>query len=210
MFNEEKRSIGRPKLADTNQKKKSLIISGIMLLIVIILLVGGLVSLNILPKFIKLKGEAYKTYEVGEKFCLDTECFYVIEDNGDNVTALAQYNLFFGNYYDENNNYVQIPNTMEEYGLQRPDNPHNTEATLVFYNNSNGYWSDSNNNLKPSYGTQYPAYVYDENSNLYQYLQEYQDYIVNNLGYESVKTTLLRIDMAQRLTDETWFYNADF
>ncbi len=58
LFNkkEEKNKIGRPKLADTELKKKSIIMSVVSLLLVVILLSGGLVSFNIIPKFNKLKG----------------------------------------------------------------------------------------------------------------------------------------------------------
>ena len=52
----EKRSVGRPKLADLSLKKKSLIISIIMLVLTIVMFFGALVSLNIL-KLNRLKGE---------------------------------------------------------------------------------------------------------------------------------------------------------
>lgn len=56
---EEKNKVGRPKLADTDLKKKSLIISGVMLLVVICLVIGGMFSLNIIPSFHKMKGQPY-------------------------------------------------------------------------------------------------------------------------------------------------------
>ena len=66
----DKKKVGRPKLADNNLKKKSLMISGICLIVVIALVLTGIKILNIRPN--KLKGEAteYKTYEIGEEFCL--------------------------------------------------------------------------------------------------------------------------------------------
>ena len=111
--------VGRPKLADNNLKKKSLIISIICLIVVIVLILTGIKILNIRPS--KLKGESaeYKTYEVGEEFCLDTECFYVIEDNGDTITGLAKYNLLVGNIYNtETEELAEISTSTEGYGLQ--------------------------------------------------------------------------------------------
>ena len=51
-----KGKVGRPKLADKELKKKSYIMLGISALLIMILLSGTLVSLNILPKFGKMKG----------------------------------------------------------------------------------------------------------------------------------------------------------
>ena len=53
---EEKLKVGRPKLADTELKKKSLIMSVSCAILIVFLLAGSLVSLNILPKFGKMKG----------------------------------------------------------------------------------------------------------------------------------------------------------
>ena len=50
-----KNKVGRPKLADTELKKKSLIISGVSLIVVLILVGIGLAVLNVIP-FKKMKG----------------------------------------------------------------------------------------------------------------------------------------------------------
>ena len=63
-----------------------------------------------------------KNYEVGEEITLGTEHFYVIEDNGDTVTALAKYNLLVGKYGDYNANegwtIRDIPVNSSNYGIQ--------------------------------------------------------------------------------------------
>lgn len=69
LFNkkEEVGKVGRPRLADTELKKKSLIISGIMLLVVICLLIGGMFSLNIIPRFNRMKGEVITCNSIPEQ-----------------------------------------------------------------------------------------------------------------------------------------------
>ena len=60
---EVKNKVGRPKLADKELKKKSCIMLGISVLLVMILLSGSLISLNILPKFGKMKGAVVCTID---------------------------------------------------------------------------------------------------------------------------------------------------
>ena len=171
MFNEEKRSIGRPRLADTRQKKTALIISAIMLVITIVLFLGGLFSLNILPNIWKIRGSVpiYKSYEMGDEFCLGTECFIVINDTDDEVLALASKNV------DTNLN-------------RQSDNANN----ITFSDET--YWYDSDNNkLKEEYGSDYPVNVLDENSNLWTPLKNYESYLKNDIGKKSIKASLLNV-----------------
>ena len=204
------RKVGRPKLADNNLKKKSLIISGICLIVVIALILTGIKILDITPK--KLKGEAteYKTYEVGEEFCLDTECFYVIEDNGDTVTALAKYNLLVGHIYDIElgpgwSNVSRndlIDQLTYGYALQsinaiayNDENSIRTGTMAFSYklddNKNIGYWVEDSigTPLKNEYGKEYPAWVFDTNSSLWEPVQNYKSYL-RNLGYIDIDVTL--------------------
>ena len=89
----EKRQVGRPKLADTKLKKKSLIMLGICLALVLTLLFTGARKLNII-KFGKLKGKInYDSYNIGDEYCIESECFYVIKNDENEFKALAKYNL---------------------------------------------------------------------------------------------------------------------
>ena len=112
-----------------------------------------------------------KTYAVGDEFCLDSECFYTMKDNGDTVTALAKQNVNTeSNRQDANAN------------------------KLAFAKNSNGnygYWTDSNRNLLSKYGTSYPANVFDNNSLLYAPVQNYKTYLKNTLGKANVDARLI-------------------
>ena len=198
-----KRKVGRPKLADKKLKKKSYIMLGISALLIMILLSGTLVSLNILPNFNKTKGSVpiYKDYKLGDLFCLngEEECFYIISDNGDTVTALAQYSV----------------NTNMNKQSENPNGLQFTKKDNAAY----GYWTE-NYILKEEYGESYPAYVFDENSNLWQPVQNYKTYI-QNLGYPNVDVRLLSYDevsklgcntMNQQCSESTpvWVYSTNY
>ena len=117
------------------------------------------------------QGGNEKTYAVGDEFCLENECFYVIKDNGTTVDALAKQNVSTeSNRQDSNAN------------------------TLAFVENGlYGYWTDNtaNHNLLSKYGTSYPANVFDSNSNLYKPLENYKTYLKNTLGKTSIDARLI-------------------
>ena len=68
------------------------------------------------------QGGNEKTYAVGEEFCLENECFYVIKDNGTTVDALSKQNVNTKTY--------------------RQDSNANTLAFAEKTNGSYGYWTD--------------------------------------------------------------------
>ena len=162
------------------------------------------------------------TYSKGDVIALCTttnksEDFYVIKDNGTTVTALAKYNLLIGYTKIDDNNYgftistTPISETEKDYGLQSSDTvPYDyteenhsrtlTRGLLAFYNSNDGeygYWWDKENDTffskyeKDSSGY---AYVFDSNSNLYEPLQNYKNYLRNTLGKTSVTTRLLTME----------------
>ena len=170
--------------------------------------------------------EKKDTYSVGDEIALcnnDTnksEDFYVISDNGDTVTALAKYNLLVGNnltldFEVGKLEFTPISTDEEGYGLQSElaanyemDSETKLPLTNVIKggiafaedkNNGHGYWVDSNDNLLSKYGTSYPAYVFDENSLLYEPLNNYESYIKTTLGKTSVNTSLLSYEQATSL-----------
>ena len=158
------------------------------------------------------------TYNVGDVIALcntntgKSEDFYVVKDNGTTVTALAKYNLLVGNIVVWNDDFsdissiTPISSSEEGYGLQNSiaanyefDSEgmplsHTIKGTIAFAEQTNetyGYWSDSNYNLLPKYGTDYPANVFDSNSLLYEPLQNYKNYLKNTLSKSSVTTNLM-------------------
>ena len=119
-------------------------------------------------------GNNFKTYAVGDEFCLENECFNVIKDNGTTVDALAKQNVNTEtNRQDKNANYLAFEENK---------------------NKDNGYWTDSSGKLLSKYGTSYPANVFDSNSLLYEPVQNYKTYLKNTLGKTSVDARLITYD----------------
>lgn len=131
------------------------------------------------------QGNNFKTYSVGDEFCLENECFYVIKDNGTTVDALSKQNVNTeSNRQDKNANRLAFATHDET--KRKP----NCTATYGCYY---GYWTDntSNHNLLSKYGTRYPANVYDSNSLLYEPLENYKTYLKNTLGKTSIDARLI-------------------
>ena len=136
------------------------------------------------------QGGNEKTYVAGDEFCLETECFYVIKDNGTTVDALAKQNV----------------NTESN----RQDKNANTLAFAEKTNGSYGYWTDSSGKLLSKYGTSYPVNVFDSNSLLYEPVQNYKTYLKNTLGKISVDARLITyeelIGLGCNKSEETCIY----
>ncbi len=115
----------------------------------------------------------YQTSEVGDEIALGNEHFYVISDNENTVTALARHNI-----------------TLDNVPVQS-----DSAKTTTF--SSSNYWVKSGN-LLSEYGDIYPSFVYDNNSKLYSYVQNYETYL-RSLGYKSVLASLLSYEQAVSL-----------
>ena len=196
MIKGEKRSVGRPKLADTKLKKKSLIMLACCFVVVIVLLLVGGYKLNII-NFNKLGGTVYKDYQMGEEFCLGTECFEVIGDDGEVVTALAKYNLLIGYQCPTNHSYIsdctEIPEDTEGYGYQSDqalglDNRENGMSIGMVKFSDTAYWGDNT----------YNTYVYDQRTPLYDEIQSYQTKL-RDFGYSSVIAQMVSYNQVQHI-----------
>ncbi len=134
------------------------------------------------------QGNNSKTYLVGDEFCLENECFYVIKDNGTTVDALSKQNV-----NTESNRQDKNANTLAFVTRDETKRRPNCTATFGCYY---GYWTDntSKHNLLSKYGTSYPANVFDSNSNLYEPVQNYKTYLKNTLGKTSVDARLITIE----------------
>ena len=145
------------------------------------------------------QGGNEKTYSVGDEFCLENECFYVIKDNGTTVDAFAKQNV----------------NTE----TNRQDA--NANKLAFAEKRSQVYWRDSSGNLLSKYGTSYPANVFDSNSLLYEPLENYKAYLKNTLGKTSVDARLITYeelislgctgtcDSAPSFVYSTWYWTSD-
>ena len=129
---------------------------------------------------------------VGSEVCIKEECFYIISNDGSTVTMLAKYNLYVGGKYENG--------TLTAYG---DDATGLQNSTMLGYvtgqtiRNGNTVFSESNywydDALKPQYGNGIPAYVYDSNSIIYNYIQNYITYL-NSVGVSHLTGRLITKD----------------
>ena len=139
---------------------------------------------------------------VGSKVCIGQECFYVISSDEESVTMLAKYNLYAGGMY---NGKKWIAYRDEATGIQNSSMLGHVpgqsviNGTIQFSSTSYWFYYDDDNGdiatLKPEYGTNYPTYVYDSNSNIYNYIENYKTY----LKYQSIKIEEARLIKTEEL-----------
>ena len=94
--------------------------------------------------------------KVGSEVCIGKECFYIISNDGSTVSMLAKYNI-----------------TSDEVPVQSSSNP-----VVDFSFSDERYWAEQTGYdyyLKNEYSDQY---VYDSNSNLFEYVDNYKNYLV--------------------------------
>ena len=130
----------------------------------------ALSDISYTPPVMRMLSGDYDT--VGSEAVIGDEHFYVISSDDTTVTMLAKYNLHVGNTYDAENGVVPLNNPT---GIQE------LTAKGWFYNYSvsnpiigvkpfasTNYWSNISS---------YPSYVYNQNSYLYGYVNNYKGYL---------------------------------
>ena len=119
----------------------------------------------------------YDPYKIGKEICFDSECFYIISSTDDTVTMLAKYNLYVGNVCEYSSSSSCTAYGEEATGKQDLNmigyGKTPRKGTIQF--STSPYWH--NGGLKIEYGTSYPAYVYDSNSLIYSYIENYKTYL---------------------------------
>ena len=154
----------------------------------------------------------FKTYSVGDEFCLENECFNVIKDNGTTVDALAKQNVNTEtNRQDSNANRLAFATPDETKRI-----PGCTNTYVCHY----GYWTDSSGKLLSKYGTKYPVNAFDSNSLLYEPVQNYKTYLKNTLGKTSIDARLITYEELIGLgcsrneitckSAPSWVYSTDY
>ena len=164
-------------------------------------------------------GKTKETVEVGDIVTIGTEQFYVVKHDGNKLVLLAKYNLKVGNIINANNwETIGVYSSSDSgYGLQssevRAFDRSGTNRGTIAYTNT-VYWKDK-------VGTsEYPgdfctaanssncAYVYDSNSNVYTYIENYKTYLKGQ-GANVKKARLLSFGEAVELgCDDTSCENA--
>ena len=202
-------------------------------------------SANIIQKTQGQVVTPVKTCEEGE-INLAGECFHIMSEDDTTYTLLAKYNLLVGNTVAVNEDFdiqsiTPIAPTTEGYGLQsagakglvEDDTTFigtiafaDTDITRKRYDTCDdyacyyGYWYDmTNNKLLETYGTSYPADVYDSSSKLYEHIENYESYLKSK-GYASVSARLMtykeaedlgcKIDDSSCTAASSWVYTSSY
>ena len=126
----------------------------------------------------------YNLFKVGNELCLGEECFYVISSDETTVTMLAKYNLYVGGVY--NNSWVA-------YGDEATGKQDSTMLGVVAAPPFNGTTPFAKTNYWSSTVSSYPTYVYNENSLLYTYVENYKIYLTT-LGITPNSARLISYD----------------
>ena len=97
-------------------------------------------------------------------------------------------------YMEWNSEGIPLNNTIKgAIRFANPDKTKKKDNCSDLFGCYYGYWIDNafNRSLLGKYGTSYPAYVLDNNSNLYEPLNNYENYLKNTLGKSSIVTKLM-------------------
>ena len=158
-----------------------------------------------------IKGDGTKT---SDEVCIGEECFYVMSSNDDSVIMLAKYNLYVGNECTSS-----YDSSCKAYG---------DEATGIQDSTMRGYISGSvprkgtkevsSINYWSSTVSSYPAYIYNENSTLYNYVENYKTYLESQ-GAKIKEARLAKVEELVTLgckkcvncsNAPSWVYNTSY
>ena len=129
-----------------------------------------------------------------------TESFYVMTNENNEITMLSMYNLYVGNVvtYDENWN-EEISVLENSFNKQSDKAKGYFECVEEEWNECVIYGTVAFSNEIYWEGTETPNFVYNENSNLYQYVNEYQRILNEDLNVRSARATLISVDQLENL-----------
>ena len=131
----------------------------------------------------------YDPYKIGNEKCFGSECFYIISSTEETVTMLAKYNLYVGGEYNS---------SWTAYGEEATGKQ---DLNMIGYSSKGkpykGTTKFSNTNYWSSTVSSYPSYVYNENSLLYSYVENYKTYL-STLGVTPIEARLITYE---ELTD---------
>ena len=143
------------------------------------------VSVDNNGKLIKVvSGDGTKT---SDEVCIGEECFYVMYSDEETVTMLAKYNLYVGGEYNSGS---WTAYRDKATGIQ--------DSTMLGYVSrqsiGKGTTQFSNTSYWLSTVSSYPEYyVYDSNSTLYSYVENYKTYL-STLGVTPSEARLITYD----------------
>ena len=127
--------------------------------------------------------------QTSDEVCIGEECFYVMYSDDTTVTMLAKYNLYVGGEYNS---------SWTAYGEEATGKQ---DLNMIGYSSKGkpykGTTKFSNTNYWSSTVSSYPSYVYNENSLLYSYVENYKTYL-STLGVTPIEARLITYE---ELTD---------
>ena len=132
----------------------------------------------------------YDPYKIGNEKCFGSECFYIISSTEETVTMLAKYNLYVGGEYNS---------SWTAYGDEATGKQNSNMLGYVRGQSiRKGTTKFSNTNYWSSTVSSYPAYVYDSNSTLYSYVENYKTYL-STLGVTPIEARLITYEELESL-----------
>ena len=161
----------------------------------------------------------------GSEICIGQECFYVLYSTDDTITMITKYNLHVGNIVtgkDENEELIirtlENPTGIQDSsalgGIADAEGNNIFPAVGVVSFSQSVYW-ESDEQLKPEYGTGYPANVYDFNSPIFRYVENYKEYLITQ-GVTPLEARLLLLEeidiLGEKLGDDmpNWLMKTSF
>lgn len=131
---------------------------------------------------------------VGSEVAIGDEHFYIISNTDGKIAMLSKYNLYVGNECTSSSSSSCTPYGEEATGIQDEtmkglvSNQQSRNGTTPF--SSTNYWSST--------VSSYPAYVYDSNSTLYNYVESYRTYLESQ-GAEIEEARLIKYEELEAL-----------
>ena len=114
--------------------------------------------------------------KIGSQVCIEDECFYIMKNDGSTVTMLSKYNLHVGSKWTgkavialENPTGIQDKTAIGWFNGRSESNP--VIGTVAVYAGTESYWKSTTSS--------YPAYIYNSNSIMYNYLENYKIVLTN-------------------------------
>ncbi len=150
-------------------------------------------------------GKTKATVVTGDIVKIGTEEFYVVKHSGSDLLLLARYNLNVGS-----NKKADVPEGIQNSDVLGGSAIYSGPQYGMVKFSSTNYWVDKIGTVYPgevctTYETGHNcAYVYDSNSNLYQYVESYKDYL-EGLGEPIKEARLLSLEEILELGCEDMF-----
>ena len=191
-----------------------------------------------------VSGDGTKT---SDEVCIGEECFYVMYSDDTTVTMLAKYNLYVGNYVSDSkieglssvDNNIKVskldynlsdykvlhifsePEIYDSHPFSSPTGKQDSEMKgwVSAEPPYKGVTKFSDTNYWSSTVSSYPSYVYNENSLLYSYVENYKAYL-STLGYHPSEARLITKEELEGLgcseeklsckTAPSWVYETSY